>query len=552
MNKKVIAMLTAMSVFSASLSNFSAATADSTDLAFSSSPCTATGASIIVDVLDNTPSYWYLKNDEVTVSENWQFELPDAYTLVKVNGDKISQVYSTTYPVSFSAVLSNPSTGAACLLDNGIYHVVPTKELKISGGVLQDRTGDLADSFTYDGESVQAFFNSKTRMYDVDTKGYNSKLFIGDGTKEWSANGLAYKTDNGFASIADGVPLDSYFSKYNLGIENLYDSWQEHGNARVSINLNNNESRTTLVTDSWTQIDLGRPAKAGYIFKRWDGDVTQESNGLYSLTRSRIDGRDCMLSDTGLKYTFVTSFDEYLRSGTASAEVKAGFTKIPDVKPTAAPVFTESPTQSPTRKPDVYLTAKPKETATRNKDFNDTVQSTREPLASKKPKVIKVSPDITAKPVHNDTYDNSKTYTNEDDIKKSPSVENKLSIGKVFSYGSFTVKVTKKNSVRIQKGKGSGNVSVPNRIRKNNKNFKVVSIADKAFYKSKIKSVTIGSKVKNLGANSFAYCKRLKRVVFKGKILIGKHSFKGCNNVTFKYPKKYKKYYAMRIKKVRK
>lgn len=547
-----MAMLLTASVFSTSLSGFSATAADSTDLAISSSPCTATGTSIIVDVLNSAPSYWYLKDGEITVSENWKYELPDAFTLVKVNDDKISQVYSTTYPASFSAVLSNPSTDAACLLENGIYHVVPAKELKISGGVLQNRTGDLDDSFTYDRGTVRAFFNPETRMYDIDTKGDNSKLFVGDGTKEWSANGLAYKTDNGFVSIANGIPLDSYFRKYDMDIKNLYDSWQEHGNARVSINLNNNESSTTIVTDSWTQIDLGRPVKAGYIFKRWSGDVTQESNELYSLTRSRIDKRDCMLSDTGLKYTFVTSFDEYLRSGTSSTEVNAEFTKIPDIKPTTTPVFTESPTQSPTRIPDVYLTAKPKETATHNKDFNDTVQSTREPLASKKPEVIKISPDVTAKPAHNDTYDNSKTYTDEDDTKKSSSAEIRLSIGKTFSYGNFTVKVVKKNSVRIQRGRGSGNVNVPNRIKKNNKNFKVISIADKAFYKSKIKSVTIGSEVKNLGANSFAYCKKLKRVVFKGKTLIGKHSFKGCNNVTFKYPKKYKKYYAVRIKKARK
>ena len=75
---------------------------------------------------------------------------------------------------------------------------------------------------------------------------------------------------------------------------------------------------------------------------------------------------------------------------------------------------------------------------------------------------------------------------------------------------------------------------------------KVTTIEEDAFATNPIKEITIPSNVKNIGTQSFAYCKKLKKVTIKGTKIkkIGKRAFYLVNKkATFDVPNKCKKKY---------
>ena len=91
------------------------------------------------------------------------------------------------------------------------------------------------------------------------------------------------------------------------------------------------------------------------------------------------------------------------------------------------------------------------------------------------------------------------------------------------------------------------NIVIPNTVKYKNKSYKVVSVAPKAFYnKSKLKKVCINANITTLGKDSFAKCKKLNSITFKGSKppKIGRNAFKNINKkAKFYVPKKaYAKY----------
>ncbi len=122
--------------------------------------------------------------------------------------------------------------------------------------------------------------------------------------------------------------------------------------------------------------------------------------------------------------------------------------------------------------------------------------------------------------------------------------------GTVFTYGSCMYKITSQTEAAFigLNGYNAKSVVIPKNVKIGGKIFKITSIGEKAFFKTKVYKVTIGANVKKIGAKAFNGCNKLEMVVIKSiKIKsIGKNVFKGINNkVTVKVPgskvKAYKK-----------
>ena len=98
------------------------------------------------------------------------------------------------------------------------------------------------------------------------------------------------------------------------------------------------------------------------------------------------------------------------------------------------------------------------------------------------------------------------------------------------------------------------NVTIPATVKLNGKIYKVTAIADRAFSKTNIKSVSIGKNIKKIGKKAFYQCKKLKKITVKSNKLtakkIGSQAFKNINNeVIIKVPKKKLKLYKKVLKK---
>ena len=117
----------------------------------------------------------------------------------------------------------------------------------------------------------------------------------------------------------------------------------------------------------------------------------------------------------------------------------------------------------------------------------------------------------------------------------------------------YRVNVEPQNNATVVKGitfskKGSGaqvksfdnsksTVTIPSTVKLNGKTYKVTTIASKAFKGKKVKTVTLGKYVTNIGTSAFANCKKLKTVTFKTtkKVTIGKYAFKNSKVKTVKF-----------------
>ena len=85
----------------------------------------------------------------------------------------------------------------------------------------------------------------------------------------------------------------------------------------------------------------------------------------------------------------------------------------------------------------------------------------------------------------------------------------------------------------------SGDIVVPDVVTYNNRDLKVVGIAEYAFRNRSIDSVLIGDNVMVIGVNAFSQS-TVKKVTFgKGVIILGEHAFSECQNiVSVKLPEK--------------
>ena len=138
--------------------------------------------------------------------------------------------------------------------------------------------------------------------------------------------------------------------------------------------------------------------------------------------------------------------------------------------------------------------------------------------------------------------------------------KNKVVKDKVYSAGSNKYKVTsatsKKKTVtllRIAKNKSVKNLKVGATVKIKGQTFKVTKIDKKAFVNcKKLESVVIGKNITTLGAQCFAGCTNLKKVIFKTKVLtkVGSDAFKKINKkAVLKVPKAQLKKYKKLLKK---
>lgn len=128
--------------------------------------------------------------------------------------------------------------------------------------------------------------------------------------------------------------------------------------------------------------------------------------------------------------------------------------------------------------------------------------------------------------------------------------------GSTFKIGKLVYKISKshatKGTVAVVKAKDKKqkSLAVPATVNINGYDFKVTSIANKAFKKNKkLTSIVIGQNVKTIGKEAFRDCSKLKKITVKSKVIskVNKNAFKGIHKkAKIKLPKmsskKYKKY----------
>lgn len=106
--------------------------------------------------------------------------------------------------------------------------------------------------------------------------------------------------------------------------------------------------------------------------------------------------------------------------------------------------------------------------------------------------------------------------------------------GKTFTSGACRFKVVDESSVAVTgvKNKNTSKVRIPKTVTYGGSVLEVVSIADKAFRKTRIKEVIIGDNVESIGVSAFEDCPKLtKATLGKGVEKISKNAFKGCKKL---------------------
>lgn len=199
-----------------------------------------------------------------------------------------------------------------------------------------------------------------------------------------------------------------------------------------------------------------------------------------------------------------------------------------------APNWTWAPSASPSSSASPEPSAKP--------DSSAEPGTSAAPGASEEPAVSPL-PSASAKP----------------QATPAPS-KNKVVKDKVYSADSNKYKVTsvtsKKKTVtllRVAKNKSVKNLKVGATVKIKGQTFKVTKIDKKAFVNcKKLESVVIGKNITTLGAQCFAGCTNLKKVIFKTKVLtkVGSDAFKKINKkAVLKVPKAQLKKYKKLLKK---
>ncbi len=119
--------------------------------------------------------------------------------------------------------------------------------------------------------------------------------------------------------------------------------------------------------------------------------------------------------------------------------------------------------------------------------------------------------------------------------KKEEEYLTSLKKGETFIKDGNNYKVTNSSTVSFigLKDKKTKNVTIPNTVKVNGKNFKVTEIANNTLKdNTNIKSVKIGSNVKKIGISAFEGCTKLEKVTVGNNITeLGNKSFKGCKKL---------------------
>lgn len=139
--------------------------------------------------------------------------------------------------------------------------------------------------------------------------------------------------------------------------------------------------------------------------------------------------------------------------------------------------------------------------------------------------MVSVETETTEKSV---TDNKVKTQRGSKKVKKGTVLVGKTGIYKVTNVKKKTVMYMK------PKNKKASYVKVPEQIKIKNKKYKVTSVSANAFKNNKkIKTVTIGQNVKEIGKNAFRGCKNLKKVTIgKNVTTIGSYAFYNCKKLS--------------------
>lgn len=126
----------------------------------------------------------------------------------------------------------------------------------------------------------------------------------------------------------------------------------------------------------------------------------------------------------------------------------------------------------------------------------------------------------------------------------------------IYTISDYKYKIIGKNTVKVVgcNNRNCVNIVMKDKIKINNKTYKITKISSSAFkeYK-KLKKVIVGKNIKKIEANAFKNCNKLKKIVYKGTNVqsIGKNVWKGIHkNAKFQVAKSVKgKYKKLHTKK---
>lgn len=127
---------------------------------------------------------------------------------------------------------------------------------------------------------------------------------------------------------------------------------------------------------------------------------------------------------------------------------------------------------------------------------------------------------------------------------------------KAVKLGEVTYELNYENSEAVVcRCTASGDVKIRSCININGKKFRVVHIADRAFYNNKkVKSVVIPSSITDIGKRAFYGCSRLDNIIIRSKRItdVGKYAFKNIGtDCMIRVPTSKKKIYEKLIGKGR-
>ena len=195
-------------------------------------------------------------------------------------------------------------------------------------------------------------------------------------------------------------------------------------------------------------------------------------------------------------------------------------TAKPTVKPTAVPTAkpTAKPTATPMTKPTTAPTTKPTAKPTEAPAVKPDDKPTSAPVATEKPGSVP-NPSKTPTVIAPGT-------TEAPAATKAPEAEGtkiKSKKGDMYKVTNTSGKTAEIELTKIAKNSKAKTVVIPKTVKVDGVNYKVTSIAKKAFAGNKnLKRVVIGAEIEKIGAKAFYNCSNLKAITIKSTGLTAK------------------------------
>ncbi len=297
--------------------------------------------------------------------------------------------------------------------------------------------------------------------------------------------------------------------------------------ARVDVNVSANISGSDYVKVNSVVPDISSTWDAVY-YKNYPISVSAREVDGHVFERWNVSG--ATVSDENSADATVTLTSD---NAVIQAVYKDDEGDIPVPSPSPVPTATPEPTKNPWGgggwwdRFDPDPTASPSPT---NKPAQETASPTVTPTAN----------------VQNNAGITDSTSSADDHTDTSAT---DISVTDTTSYivGDFEYRIVNGEAVLVSTVAAKSSLKIPAKVIINGVSYKVTTISAKAFKNNKnIKSVIIGRNVRSMAKNSFAGCRKLKKITFKGVKIkkIGKNAFKNINKkAVIKIPKSKDKLY---------